>query len=173
MPSPTDDRVVVFCGSCVFLALRGSGGKALALLLSSQAPQKNAAQGMQIPFIPCIPAEQAFHAFCQARTRCDKARKLCRSVFQKGISRDRGDEGDKSRNGSNSSCEPFWARANPATALHSIVSDTMRISVYRSNSPAITFIAPRIASESAINPPRTCSSKLLKMGKQGGRTWMR
>jgi len=65
------------------------------------------------------------------------------------------------------------ARAHPATALPSIVSDTMRISVYRSSSPAMIFIAPRMAKESAMRPPRTCSSKLLKMGKQGGRTWMR
>ncbi len=50
-----------------------------------------------------------FRAFCQTRTRCERAREFGRSVFQKGIGRDRGDEGDKNRHGPNSSCEAFWA----------------------------------------------------------------
>ena len=64
-------------------------------------------------------------------------------------------------------------RGNPSMALHSIASGTNKKSNYRSSSPAMTFIAPKMARESAMRPPRTCSSKLLKMGKQGGRTWMR
>jgi len=44
---------------------------------------------------------------------------------------------------------------------------------YRSSSPAMMFMAPSTATASAMIRPRTCSSKLLKMGKQGGRTWIR